>query len=293
MPVRAWAAAPSASSPRPTTSNRKAAGEASRGFPPASARTQTPRTTTGPRMKSRLNRAYGTRSAILSPNPAKKSPSHGRVWTFWVTALSTAVENRPTPVKSTPRMGIRRPEAVATTSAAMPRAGTSNTSVAGWVSDHPIQVSRSWLPPKPGVRAERWSTVSRIRSPSRTGKVSRVTTEPTSEAQANAGTRRRVIPGARDVSTVVASAPAAIMRPSRARPNPARNSSTILASPPPGPPLPMKATSTSAEPKNHDQKPSAPARPKASPRAPSCNGTTAMASPRSNGPTTMKGRATR
>ncbi len=100
------------------------------------------------------------------------------------------------------------------------------------------------------------------------------------------GTRLIRIPGARVVSTVAATGRAAAASPMTARANPARNRSTISASPPPGPPLLASATITIVIPPTQAQKPAIARRGKASERAPSCSGTTATATPRRSGTTT-------
>ena len=109
---------------------------------------------------------------------------------------------------------------------------------------------------------------------------------PTRTDQLNGGTRRMFMPGARVVSTVVASATAAATSPRTSTIWLTRNSPTNLASPPPGPPLAAIEMTTRTEPTNHVQKPAAASRGKASERAPSCSGTTAMAMPSSSGSST-------
>ena len=101
------------------------------------------------------------------------------------------------------------------------------------------------------------------------------------------------IPGARVVSTVVATDAAAAARPMTSRPWAARNRSTMSALPPPGPPLLASATITRTRPLSQAQKPAAARRGKASERAPTCSGTTATARPSSSGTSTPKTRPTR
>ena len=109
----------------------------------------------------------------------------------------------------------------------------------------------------------------------------------------NSGTRRMFMPGARVVSTVVASEIAIIVSPPSITPKAAMNNATNLLVPPPGPPLAMIDKITRSIPKNQAQKPAAARRANASERAPSCSGTTATARPSMTGSTAKRASPTR